>query len=146
MNRGLCTQVPCLPSPSTSRVLDVFFLSACVARCLPPLLAVRSHSASGRPVAMGGGNGAKSKTKRERNATKTAKAGKTSQLGANLKAMSIICTVCKQVRIFLCFLACCALGCVVQDLWGRRCVSFGTLCAYMCLCAESGDYAFWQFL
>jgi len=47
---------------------------------------------------MGGGNGAKSKTKRERNATKPAKGGKTSQLGANLKAMSIICTVCKQVR------------------------------------------------
>lgn len=46
---------------------------------------------------MGGGNGAKSKTKRERNATKAAKSGNTSQLGANLKAMSIICTVCKQV-------------------------------------------------
>lgn len=49
---------------------------------------------------MGGGNGAKSKTKRERNATKAAKSGNTSQLGANLKAMSIICTVCKQVRLF----------------------------------------------
>jgi len=57
---------------------------------------------------MGGGNGAKSKTKRERNATKPAKGGNTSQLGANLKAMSIICTVCKQVR-FGCSIAvsCC---------------------------------------
>ncbi|OSX81553.1 hypothetical protein BU14_0014s0102 [Porphyra umbilicalis] len=52
---------------------------------------------------MGGGNGAKSKTKRERNATKPAKGGNTSQLGANLKAMSIICTVCKQS--FMCTMA-----------------------------------------
>lgn len=83
-------------------MLVVFFLAAAVARSLCPLVRLVALR-SGRPVAMGGGNGAKSKTKRERNATKTAKTGNTSQLGANLKAMSILCTVCKQVCFWVLF-------------------------------------------
>lgn len=135
MNGGLCRKVPCTSSPPASCVLDVFSLSACVARCLTPLSSVWSPSASDRPVAMGGGNGAKSKTKRERNATKTAKTGKTSQLGANLKAMSIICTVCKQVRSFV-------LSCTLC-VWLRRQglavtpVSVLALFALTCGCAQS---------
>lgn len=91
----------CHPPPPASCVLDVFFLSACVSRCRTPSCPFGRPARPADRVAMGGGNGAKSKTKRERNATKTAKAGKSSQLGANLKAMSIICTVCKQVRSFV---------------------------------------------
>ncbi|XP_028778668.1 uncharacterized protein At2g23090 [Neltuma alba] len=47
---------------------------------------------------MGGGNGQKSKTARERNMQKQ-KASKGSQLDANKKAMSIQCKVCMQTFI-----------------------------------------------
>ncbi|CAK9877178.1 unnamed protein product [Sphagnum jensenii] len=50
---------------------------------------------------MGGGNGQKSKTARERNAEKAAKqAGKGSQLDTNKKAMTIQCKTCMQT--FMC--------------------------------------------
>lgn len=47
---------------------------------------------------MGGGNGMKSKTKRERNQAKDVNKGNTSQLAKNREAMNIICKVCRQVR------------------------------------------------
>ncbi len=48
---------------------------------------------------MGGGNGMKSKTKRDRNAAKNAKtSGNSSQLSSNSKAMNIVCKICRAVR------------------------------------------------
>lgn len=44
-------------------------------------------------------NGAKSATKRERNAAKAAKAAKGSQKATNAKAMNIVCKVCRAVRL-----------------------------------------------
>lgn len=53
---------------------------------------------------MGGGNGMKSKTKRDRNLAKQQAAkGGTSQLAKNKASMNIVCTVCRQVgSLFLC--------------------------------------------
>ncbi|CAN8074184.1 unnamed protein product [Agarophyton chilense] len=49
---------------------------------------------------MGGGNGAKSATKRDRNASKSKKGSKGSQMAANQSAMSIVCAVCRST--FMC--------------------------------------------
>ena len=47
---------------------------------------------------MGGGNGMKSKTKRERQqGKKDAGKGSSSQLTKNKQAMNIVCKVCRQV-------------------------------------------------
>ncbi|PXF47649.1 hypothetical protein BWQ96_02628 [Gracilariopsis chorda] len=48
---------------------------------------------------MGGGNGAKAATKRERNAAKNKKA-KRSQMASNQSAMNIICNICRAT--FMC--------------------------------------------
>lgn len=51
-------------------------------------------------LVMGGGNGMKSKTKRDRNAAKAKNAGKGSQLSSNSKAMNIVCKICRTVSCF----------------------------------------------
>lgn len=49
---------------------------------------------------MGGGNGMKSKTKRERQGSKKPEAkGASSQLTKNKQAMNIVCQMCRQVRV-----------------------------------------------
>lgn len=49
---------------------------------------------------MGGGNGMKSKTKRDRNQAKNAKGKKGSQLASNTQAQNIICKICRTT--FMC--------------------------------------------
>lgn len=44
---------------------------------------------------MGGGNGMKSKTKRDRNQAKNAKGKKGSQLKSNTQALNITCKICR---------------------------------------------------
>jgi len=52
---------------------------------------------------MGGGNGMKSKTKRERQQKKDGAKGNNSQLVKNKQAMNIVCKVCRQS--FMCTLS-----------------------------------------
>jgi hypothetical protein len=70
----------------------------CVRTCVTYRVFVKEE---GEGSNMGGGNGQKSKTARERNAEKAAKqAGKGSQLDTNKKAMTIQCKSCMQT--FMC--------------------------------------------
>jgi hypothetical protein len=73
----------------------------CVCVCALRTVCCEGRRKEGEGSNMGGGNGQKSKTARERNAEKAAKqAGKGSQLDTNKKAMTIQCKTCMQT--FMC--------------------------------------------